>query len=192
MPRAEHDRIVAEKDAEIAAARDKALDDAAVYCNAVSLRGNDMERTKYRLAAGLPMTIDELKKLLSETTPGPWEPILDVFWRVYVADGGDYAGQCVGDMNESAAMWRSPSDEQPDDFAEANARLIAMAPDLAAEVIALREREARLVEALREAREAAHSVAHSEYDGVWNETDFSNFTPLADAALAEIEKEAGE
>lgn len=61
-----------------------------------------------------------------------------------------------------------------------------------AEVIALREREARLVEALREAREAAHSVAHSEYDGVWNETDFSNFTPLADAALAEIEKEAEE
>lgn len=61
-----------------------------------------------------------------------------------------------------------------------------------AEVTALREREARLVEALREAREAAHSVAHSEYDGVWNETDFSNFTPLADAALAEIEKEAGE
>ncbi len=29
IPRAEHDRIVAEKDAEIAAARDKALDDAA-------------------------------------------------------------------------------------------------------------------------------------------------------------------
>ena len=104
------------------------------------------------------MTTDELKALLDGATPGPWEAVLDVFWRVYVADGGDYAGQCVGDMNESAAMWRSPSDEQPDDFAEANARLIALAPDLLAEVIALRERQARLVEALREATEITHKA----------------------------------
>lgn len=93
----------------------------------------------------------DLRKILAEATPGPWEAVLDVFWRVYVADGGDYAGQCVGDMNESAAMWRSPSDEQPDDFAEANASLIAMAPALAAEVIALREQNALLL-AAREAQ----------------------------------------
>ena len=85
------------------------------------------------------MTTDELKALLAGATPGPWEAVLDVFWRVYVADGGDYAGQCVGDMNESAAMWRSPSDEQPDDFAEANARLIALTPQLAAALIKAEE-----------------------------------------------------
>jgi hypothetical protein len=45
-----------------------------------------------------------------------------------------------------------------------------------------------MVEALRgalvEARDAAHSMAHDEYDGVWSEQDFSDYTPLADAALA--------
>jgi hypothetical protein len=43
---------------------------------------------------------------------------------------------------------------------------------------------AALVAALREARNAAHEVAHSEFDGVWNDQDFADLTPLADAALA--------
>lgn len=129
------------------------------------------------------MTTDELKALLDGATPGPWEAVLDVFWRVYVADGGDYAGQCVGDMNESAAMWRSPSDEQPDDFAEANARLIALAPDLLAEVIALRERQARLVEALREIEGIASP-------GMWV-PQYQHCVDVARTALAEIENGAG-
>jgi len=33
-------------------------------------------------------------------------------------------------------------------------------------------------------RETAHSMAHSEFDGVWNQSDFDNYTPEADAALA--------
>lgn len=138
------------------------------------------------------MTTDELKALLAGATPGPWEAVLDVFWRVYVADGGDYAGQCVGDMNESAAMWRSPSDEQPDDFAEANARLIAMARDLLAEVIVRREREARLVEALRWMGAARNKqMRTADYHG----DDCRCYRCAEDAvfaALAEIEKEAGE
>ena len=43
---------------------------------------------------------------------------------------------------------------------------------------------AEMVEALREARNAAHEVAHSEFDGVWNDQDFADLTPLADAALS--------
>jgi hypothetical protein len=131
------------------------------------------------------MTTDELKALLDGATPGPWEAVLDVFWHVYVADGGDYAGQCVGDMNESAAMWRSPSDEQPDDFAEANARLIAQAPALAAELIALREREARLVEALREIATDPRDTSICIGDGWDFYTDTVNF---ARAVLSEIEE----
>lgn len=45
---------------------------------------------------------------------------------------------------------------------------------------------ARLLESVREARDAAHSVAHSEFDGVLSQEDFDGLTPLADAALAEI------
>lgn len=45
-------------------------------------------------------------------------------------------------------------------------------------------RVAELTEALREARDAAHDLAHDNFDGVWLETDFARLTPLADAALA--------
>jgi hypothetical protein len=52
-----------------------------------------------------------------------------------------------------------------------------------------------MVEALRgalvEARDAAHSMAHDEYDGVWSEQDFSDYTPLADAALAALPAKEG-
>lgn len=50
----------------------------------------------------------------------------------------------------------------------------------------LREMEAeirRLRVALVEARHEAHSLAHSEFDGVWDEGDFAALTPLADAIL---------
>lgn len=40
-----------------------------------------------------------------------------------------------------------------------------------------------LMGALREAREKAHIMAHDEYDGVWSEQDFRDYTPLADAAI---------
>ena len=78
------------------------------------------------------MTPDELRKMVAEATEGPWVPEKDVFWRIYVAEGRDYGGQCVADLLESAAMFRTRAeDEDPDDFSEANARLIAAAPTLA-------------------------------------------------------------
>jgi len=61
---------------------------------------------------------------------------------------------------------------------------------LAAANAALEAQVARLVGALEEARDAAHSVAHSEFDGVWSEQDFREFTPLADAALAAVQADA--
>lgn len=50
-------------------------------------------------------------------------------------------------------------------------------PDPRDEVIA------RLVKALEVTRETAHSMAHSEFDGVWDQSDFDSYTPEADAAL---------
>jgi len=100
------------------------------------------------------MTPDELRKMVAEATEGPWVPEKDVFWRIYVAEGRDYGGQCVADLLESAAMFRTRAeDEDPDDFSEANATLIAAAPTLA---LALAE----AMEALRRIEELAGLVAH--------------------------------
>ena len=49
------------------------------------------------------------------------------------------------------------------------------------------DERAKMRVALQEARDAAHSMAHDEYDGVWSEQDFRDHTPLADAALADGE-----
>lgn len=54
---------------------------------------------------------------------------------------------------------------------------------LAAKLAAAEARVGSLMEAVREARDAAHSMAHDQYDGVWNEQDFREYTPLSDAAL---------
>lgn len=51
---------------------------------------------------------------------------------------------------------------------------------------------AALVEALRETRDIAHSLARSEYEGVWSAEDFETLTPRADAALAKLEAPAND
>ena len=43
-----------------------------------------------------------------------------------------------------------------------------------------------LMEALVGVREIAHSLAHSEFDGVWPDEDFAALTADADAVLAKI------
>lgn len=72
----------------------------------------------------------DLEKLLSEATPGPWTAAAtgwaDDFNEVF---GSDDTSVCPANA--------------------ANARLIALAPDLAAEVIRLRARVAELEEVLR-------------------------------------------
>ena len=42
------------------------------------------------------------------------------------------------------------------------------------------------IEALIEARFEAHMTAHSEFDGVWNKSDFDALTPKADALLRSL------
>ena len=120
------------------------------------------------------MTTDELKALLAETTPGPWRyqrqnshdpQVTSDFGGI--ADVGGYVEPCPANKHDIA-----------------NARLIAQAPALAAEVIALREREARLVDAAK-----GLLFAHDHGNGLegWHNT----FERMR-AALAKIEREAGE
>lgn len=133
------------------------------------------------------MTTDELKALLAKATRGPWK------WRlkdgpewflspgILKVEGGMTDGTPMGDMTDRA-----------------NARLIAMAPDLAAEVIALREQKARLVDALKPFAaipDPTNPGAWLPDHPVWGRNgvvitvgDFAE----ARAILAEIEKEAGE
>ena len=74
------------------------------------------------------MTPDEIKRLIAEATPGPWMvgPVDDTV--VSGADGSEIAA-IDGDYNEPD-LWP---------IMEANARLIAAAPDLATQVVRLTE-----------------------------------------------------
>ncbi len=132
------------------------------------------------------MTTDELKALLAETTPGPWRyqrqnshdpQVTSDFGGI--ADVGGYVEPCPANKHDIA-----------------NARLIALAPVLAAEVIALREREARLVGALAVATYACRVVDEAVREGHQSlpalVNHFLQAVEPARAALAEIEKEAGE
>lgn len=101
------------------------------------------------------MTIEELKALLDKATRGPWKWVRD-----HSGLGGPW-------RLTPGVMWPSNSEATPggDEIDRANASLIVLAPTLAAEVIALREREARLVEALADAeimRDAAEIRALKE------------------------------
>lgn len=85
----------------------------------------------------------DLEKLLDEATKGPWEAAIErgchgVIAHTLPAGGANFVA-IVGNNPESP-------EKEPSRFA--NARLIALAPDLASEVLRLREREAVLVEAL--------------------------------------------
>lgn len=119
------------------------------------------------------MTTDELKALLAETTPGPWNWRLEDGPKWFLSPG---VLKVEGGMTDGTPMG--------DAIDRANASLIALAPTLAAEVIALREREARLVDAAK-----GLLFAHDHGNGLegWHNT----FERMR-AALAEIEKEAGD
>jgi len=130
----------------------------------------------------IDMTPEALLALVAETTPGPWT--LD-------HHGVD---DCLADV------WTEPGEDEEricENATAEDASLIVLAPTLAAEVIALREREARLVEALRATAEQALRVEIP--DGYGDEFDADEFNMGYDAAikvartaLAEIEKEAGD
>lgn len=138
------------------------------------------------------MTIEELKALLDKATRGPWKWVRD-----YSGLGGPW-------RLTPGVMWPSNSEATPggDEIDRANASLIVLAPTLAAEVISLREREARLVEALR----PFSAMASEMFAANWNYDDVAigfvtregplrlTFKEFCNAhtALAEIEKEAGE
>lgn len=86
------------------------------------------------------MTPDEIKRLIAEATPGPWcvadetvvwtqinDPVETTYDIGYpVAEAGRWKSRLGG------KMW-------PEGQPEANARLIAAAPDLAAQVVRLTE-----------------------------------------------------
>jgi len=121
------------------------------------------------------MTPDELKALLDKATRGPWKWIRD-----HSGLGGPW-------RLAPGVMWPSNSEATPDgdEIDRTNASLIALAPTLAAENIALREREARLADALESvaALLTEPTISHRvNFVAAARET--------ARAVLAEIENEA--
>lgn len=84
------------------------------------------------------MTTDELKALLDEATPGPW--------RIVPDQEGEPAQCITADGFDMATAWGGYL------RAEADARLIALAPDLAAALIKAEEALAESVE-----------IVHKEY-----------------------------
>jgi hypothetical protein len=78
------------------------------------------------------MKTDELKNLVEAATPGPWvQSMPDTTWVM------------AGSLHVATIPRASDGDWSPE-----NARLIAAAPDLAREVIALREAAEKLTETM--------------------------------------------
>ncbi len=127
----------------------------------------------------------DLRKLLDDATPGPWA-VDSTSNHVGMREISGPSLTCRGFTIATDVDYRRAA------LIEADARLIALAPQLAAEVISLREREARLVEALRwMGAERNKQMRTADYHG----DDCRCYRCAEDAvfaALAEIEKEAGE
>jgi hypothetical protein len=90
--------------------------------------------------------LDELQALIDKATPGPWR----VYWHRPHIKGEPY--RIDGDGDERILRWGAfmkPTSNR----AAANARLIALAPQLAAENISLHQEIQRLREALTDAWE---------------------------------------
>jgi hypothetical protein len=67
--------------------------------------------------------------MAAKHTPGKWSAYNDDgYWKVEV-DSGPYEGQTVADLGESSGIYGAPSLTE-EDHGEANARLIASAPDM--------------------------------------------------------------
>lgn len=83
------------------------------------------------------MDCDAIRKLLDEATPGPWSlhaTRRQMITHISAGNWTDFASVCT----------RLVGDDDPDPEGLANARLIAAAPELAAEVLRLREQIERL------------------------------------------------
>lgn len=133
-----------------------------------------------------PMTAEQLEELMGKVTPGPW-------WTDAQYDGREMGcsiiaartdcGPLPGNPTRGMVAWSSAICKTDARRCESNARLIALAPSLARRVIDAE----KLVEALRITRERLSRLAHSEFDGVWNDEDFAGLTSASDEALAEWE-----
>ncbi|HLP69711.1 MAG TPA: hypothetical protein VK181_19530 [Rhizobium sp.] len=110
---------------------------------------------------------EELRKMVTEATPGPWEWTKEAYddgrcWHlspgvlILDADGGGPNG--------------------PDEIDDANARLIAQAPTLAADLAAALDRLARLKAALQHMKWCRYCA-----EGDWSDCDEGR---KADATLA--------
>jgi hypothetical protein len=86
---------------------------------------------------------DELRALVEAATPGPWH---NVDGDIYDNTPADNIG--IPLMRTERANYRSWGRALTDEERQANAALIALAPSLAAEVLALREERERLRGAL--------------------------------------------
>jgi len=120
---------------------------------------------------------------MSKHTPGPW--IID--WNisrldVFSADAATLV----------ATIRRSTLSAGLDDVAKANARLIAAAPETAAERDRLREVNAELLAALRIAEAALSDIGDADRepgdDVAWCEQRAAQAIPIARTALARKEK----
>ena len=81
----------------------------------------------------MSMTTEQVEKLLSDATPGPWAVHGDYPWNL-----------TVNSDPHTRICFLSHSNGLNDDRDFAKASLIAAAPELASEVIALRKRVAEL------------------------------------------------
>ena len=98
--------------------------------------------------------LDELQALIDKATPGPWH-YGDEDERIVGGECVDiHAGEYCTESYRSVASAEGPFDGADfgplDDESRANARLIALAPQLAAENISLRQEIQRLREALEQ------------------------------------------
>lgn len=84
------------------------------------------------------MNSDELKTLISTATPGPWEAALETGCHGVVASVPP-----TGETKMVAIIGNSLESPEFEPMRFANARLIALTPELAAEVIALRAQAAK-------------------------------------------------
>jgi len=121
----------------------------------------------------------DLRKILAEATPGPWKTHLVDDTTIIATDGTDVATTC-----DSANVERSDAYNVEYERMEADARLIALAPQLAAALI-------KAEEALFKAANRLSWCAGLIHVDTARDTAFG-YADDARAALAEIEKDAGD
>lgn len=121
------------------------------------------------------MKMDDLKELLGKVTPGPWayRPTQYDDWGT-VRAGEWFLCQAKDPRHLEDDHLNSCRKNGCDPW-EANARLIAMAPDLAAEVLRLRAEVERLTEALRSIEGRVEEASDSLHNSTeWAEREFAS------------------